>query len=155
MDRHKENKKSIKSPHSFTKWTELLSELKWFERDERRIRTRKKGKKFLYYAYPKKKKKKLVLTDNLAVRKSLENRLWREAVFSRDDYTCQKCTQRGGTLHSHHIFNFSTYLDLRFAIDNGITLCKKCHRAFHHKYGTRKNTWEQLSEFLELKNRPK
>ena len=79
---------------------------------------------------------------------SIEMRLWREAVFTRDNYTCQKCEQHGGTLRPHHIFNFATYLDLRFDITNGITLCDKCHQAFHKIYGNRNNTKEQLEEFI-------
>ena len=85
---------------------------------------------------------------NHEARESLEYKLWREAVFSRDDYTCQKCKQKGGDLRAHHILNFATYLELRFAIDNGITLCKKCHLNFHKKYGKMNNTKGQLDEFL-------
>jgi len=78
---------------------------------------------------------------------------WRNGVFKRDGWTCQKCGARSGNgkaiyLHPHHIFNFSTHTDLRFSADNGITFCKKCHKEFHHKYGTRNNTREQIVEFL-------
>jgi len=76
--------------------------------------------------------------------------LWRISVYSRDNYTCQKCGQRGGRLHAHHIFNFATHIDLRFAIDNGITLCRDCHIEFHKQYKKYNNTKEQLNEFLNL-----
>lgn len=49
---------------------------------------------------------------------------------------------------SHHILNFAEWVELRFAIDNGITLCKKCHKTFHKIYKVRHNTKEQLIEFL-------
>ncbi len=84
------------------------------------------------------------------IRKSIEFRLWRESVFARDNWICQKCQERGDKLHPHHIQNFAQYPELRFAIDNGITFCKKCHKVFHKKYGFRNNTREQLKKFLNL-----
>ncbi len=86
---------------------------------------------------------------NDTLRKSIEYRLWREAVYTRDNWTCQKCEIIGTELHPHHVLNFAQYIELRFAIDNGITLCTGCHRNFHKKYGNRDNTKEQLEEFLE------
>jgi 5-methylcytosine-specific restriction endonuclease McrA len=70
------------------------------------------------------------VTDiNLKIRGSLEYRLWREAVFARDKYTCIWCgDNRGGNLEADHIKPFSLYPELRFAIDNGRTLCKNCHK---------------------------
>ena len=81
-------------------------------------------------------------------RKSLEYRLWRKAVFERDNFTCQKYGIKGGRLVAHHINNFVDFLELRLAINNGITLSKKAHIEFHKKYGNANNTKEQLEEFL-------
>ena len=89
-----------------------------------------------------------ITPENKKIRSSIEYRLWREAVFARDNWTCQRCKVKGGELNAHHIKNFADYPDLRLAIDNGITLCKKCHTEFHKKYGRKHNTKEQLEELL-------
>ena len=63
------------------------------------------------------------------IRHSLEYRLWREAVFARDNYTCIWCgDNRGHNLEADHIKPFCNYPELRFAIDNGRTLCHDCHK---------------------------
>lgn len=68
-----------------------------------------------------------ITSINRRLRNSVEWRLWREAVFARDNWTCRDCGRRGVELHPHHVKQFAYYPELRFAIDNGLTLCKKCH----------------------------
>lgn len=66
---------------------------------------------------------------NEAIRKSLEYRLWRDSVFKRDNYTCIWCgNSESGNLNADHIKPFAFYPELRFAIDNGRTLCRECHQ---------------------------
>lgn len=65
---------------------------------------------------------------NMKIRSSLEYKLWREAVFKRDNYTCIWCKKQGGKLNADHIKPFAYYPELRFAIDNGRTLCIDCHK---------------------------
>ena len=55
-------------------------------------------------------------------------RAWRTAVFERDSYTCRDCGARGVRLEVHHIRSFIDFPEARLDIDNGLTLCKKCHR---------------------------
>jgi 5-methylcytosine-specific restriction endonuclease McrA len=58
---------------------------------------------------------------------------WRKTVFERDDYTCQHCQQRGGALQAHHIRSWSKYPDLRYEVENGVTLCIACHKIANHE----------------------
>lgn len=86
--------------------------------------------------------------------------VWRNAVFFRDNYTCQRCgDKQGGNLHAHHTTRLSVLVqrvisdmnlninadatqrnaiisqilnDPRIAsIDGGTTLCETCHRHTH------------------------
>ena len=90
-----------------------------------------------------------ITKKELLIRQSAEYKLFRENVFKRDNYTCRKYGTKGGYLHVHHILNFHSYPELRFDVDNGITLSKKAHKEFHDKYGRKNNTLEQLEEFIK------
>jgi len=73
---------------------------------------------------------------------------WRKAVYKKDNYTCQKCKGRGGTLNAHHIEDYSNNKKLRLATSNGVTLCKKHHKEFHKIYGTKISNKQQMNEFM-------
>lgn len=76
------------------------------------------------------------------LRKSALYRDWRIAVFKKDSFTCQKCLKKGHNLEAHHIKSFYDVIkinDIRTSseainckelwdMNNGITLCKNCHR---------------------------
>jgi hypothetical protein len=62
---------------------------------------------------------------------------WRKAVFERDDFTCRSCGYRCGdgfniNLEVHHRIPTNKLINTKFEkyifnLDNGITLCRKCH----------------------------
>ena len=60
----------------------------------------------------------------------------REAVFTRDHFTCQICgksVKDGVILHTHHIGFWKGYRSNR--IGNLLTVCEHCHTAKNHKPG--------------------
>jgi hypothetical protein len=59
---------------------------------------------------------------------------WRKAVFARDKYLCQECGGGHSTanpIHAHHLIPFAESMEFAFDVDNGITLCKSCHKTKH------------------------
>lgn len=58
---------------------------------------------------------------------------WATKVIQRDLYKCMRCNVSGevATLQAHHIFPFELFPKKRNEIENGITLCSKCHWEVH------------------------
>ena len=84
---------------------------------------------------------------NRNFRKSDEVVTFSKTVLKRDGYTCQKCSKVGGHMCAHHLNGYHWFIEGRSDINNGITLCKKCHKDFHNKYGFQNNTKEQFLEY--------
>jgi 5-methylcytosine-specific restriction endonuclease McrA len=62
----------------------------------------------------------------------LEYKMWRRAVFERDHFTCQACGDKPGKrIHAHHLAPWGEYAEVRYSVDNGLTLCEPCHRDAH------------------------
>ena len=89
-----------------------------------------------------------ITSESRKMRNSAKLQLWHKVCLQRDNLVCQKCSQCGGQLEVHHINNFADFPELRLISENGITLCKGCHKEFHHIYGKKNNTQEQLNELL-------
>lgn len=73
---------------------------------------------------------------------------WRKAVYEKDSYTCLKCGKHGGELNAHHLSAYDTDSERRFDVNNGVTLCPKCHIVFHSVFGFGGNTPEQFYQWL-------
>ena len=55
---------------------------------------------------------------------------WADMIKERDGYACQKCGSKE-ELVAHHILPVASYPDKARNIDNGVTLCSKCHKEIH------------------------
>ena len=83
---------------------------------------------------------------------TLEYISWRKEVFERDNYTCQCCgDNKGGNLNAHHKNARNLFPNEKYDVNNGVTLCEKCHKEFHHIYGYGNNTKKQFEEFMNNK----
>ena len=109
------------------------------------------------------------------IRHSLESKIWRQRIFVRDNYTCQKCNVKNRYLMPHHKKAFSlvfseflkfysqfspvknkeilAHLAISYGpfwnIANGGTLCEDCHTNFHSVYSRKgDNTVKQWNEFM-------
>ncbi len=82
---------------------------------------------------------------NILVRESEKYSMWRTNIYKRDGYICQECFQEGYELEVHHIEKFSHIMrknkittfeaamscEKLWDLNNGKTLCKKCHKKLH------------------------
>lgn len=84
-------------------------------------------------------------------RKTREYRIWRAKVIRRD----KRCIISGSIKNreAHHIEDASHNPSLRFDVNNGVTLAKKYHTAYHTKFLRSfrcKCTAESFIRFLKL-----
>ena len=88
------------------------------------------------------------------IRNCFQYRQWRSDVFTRDDFTCQKCSEKGCRLEADHYPKSFFYLLDKYKIksleeaynyeelwniNNGRTLCKGCHKKTK-TYGRKKKS---------------
>ena len=64
---------------------------------------------------------------NRRLRNRIEQKLWREAIFVRDEHTCVLCGAKNTYLNADHVKPFALFPELRLSLDNGRTLCVPCH----------------------------
>ncbi len=89
-----------------------------------------------------------------SIRNDIKRSGWSQKVFKKDMYICQRCKdKKNNRLHAHHVIQFSSILSyynittikesqecsLLYDINNGITLCKKCHKWVHSNKNIKNN----------------
>lgn len=53
---------------------------------------------------------------------------WRRGIYKRDNFKCKIADKNcKGRIEAHHILSFTKYPELRYKINNGITLCHAHH----------------------------
>lgn len=75
----------------------------------------------------------------------------REAVFYRDNYTCQVCKRKiadGAILHMHHMFYWKGRHG--YQLDELATVCEKCHTPANHQKGGKLFGFGEGKEFADL-----
>lgn len=96
------------------------------EERNRKIGLRMKGQR-MGELHPRWVKDRTLLRDKHTLN-SLIYADWRLKVFIRDNFKCKIANQDcKGQLEAHHILRWSQFLELRYEVNNGITLCH-----FHH-----------------------
>lgn len=141
------NKGRIPSKETRTK---MSAQLKVVYKEGRRISAFKgkpswnKGKKLPYIVWNKGLKgflageksphwiadrmKLMRYNNNVRDRRSYAYVNWRREVWKRDDFKCRIANQDcNGRIEAHHILSWSEYVELRYEINNGITLCHAHH----------------------------
>lgn len=99
---------------------------------------------------------KTVNREDSRVSQSHKLATWQAKVFHRDNLTCRICGRDANTLilndiflHSHHILSWEEYPEIRFDINNGLTLCDECHYCYH--YADNENTYEYINKVFEFR----
>lgn len=74
-----------------------------------------------------------------------EMKQWRTNVYKRDNFKCKIANQDcDGRLEAHHILGWKDYPELRYEVNNGITLCH------HHHPRKRVDETKLIPTFLKL-----
>lgn len=81
-----------------------------------------------HHSFIKDRTKLKRFNDSARDRRSYAYIEWRKRVYTRDNFKCRIAnTECKGRLEAHHILGYTEHPELRYEINNGITLCH-----FHH-----------------------
>lgn len=74
------------------------------------------------------------IVKNKKIRNCMEYYKFKRDVIKRDNNTCKNC-KINENIEVHHILPVNKFPKLVFSVDNGICLCKKCHKELHKRIG--------------------
>ena len=82
-----------------------------------------------------------ITSEMKQIRSTEEYQVWRQKVYARDNWKCQKCDKKKDIV-AHHKKSFKDYPKLRFNVSNGKTLCRSCHKKVHEEIG-KQTRWKK------------
>ena len=93
------------------------------------------------YLFTLERQKQRIEGDAIALNRALrvvkgekQHKEWRNLLLMRDKFSCQRCGKREN-LEAHHIVPKSVCPNgMKWALYNGIILCKECHQEWHNNY---------------------
>ncbi len=88
------------------------------------------GKKLIHMLKDKNPKwiKDRSLIKKQEERNNPNDKQWKYAVYKRDNFKCRiENKDCGGRIEAHHILSWRNYPELRYEINNGVTLCHAHH----------------------------
>jgi hypothetical protein len=75
-------------------------------------------------------------------KKSRRHDNWSKKVRERDGNKCTRCSATEN-LHAHHVIPWKDNIELRFDINNGLTLCGSCHSTIEPKLPKNPIAWNK------------
>lgn len=97
----------------------------------------------------KKKRKKRNHTERSKLRK------WANFVKKRDNYICYMCGAKGlkAGIQAHHIYPKSNnrYINKKYELSNGISLCQSCHKLVHITNKNWRKFTPMFNQYMERK----
>ena len=89
-----------------------------------------------------------------SIRDSKMMKDWKKSVHEKYNYTCQMCGDRSRSghyvkLNAHHIVRFIDAPELRFNVNNGITLCVPCHEKTRGKEKMYEDIFKEIVNYNE------
>jgi hypothetical protein len=91
------------------------------------------------------------LSSNYVDGNTINHSKWRDDVWIDCIGRCVKCgvlrSSNGTELDCHHILSREEYPELKYDVENGVTLCRADHTRYHGIYGSNGSV-ETLDQFL-------